>query len=226
MLCFYCQCIELVWYDGLCVPWSSLILRTRIRRRRPLSLKLWLDFHKSRYCWVKTDANRARTSAKSVNEGCLWKLRYISGFMPKPKESPDWTGISGPQAKPAPANSSEKCSIPASEAATDTYMFELNPTHACLSRMKMLDWDPGPAAFWGFRVAFTKPEQKWKANREESSPAARSQSCVVHNGFGGINTPVCGRMEGELINALTWMHTNVICLNRNKTVMVFVLLCL
>lgn len=30
------------------------------------------------------------------------------------------------------------------------YMFELNPTPACLSRMKMLDWDPGPPAFLGF----------------------------------------------------------------------------
>lgn len=85
---------------------------------------------------------------------------------------------------------------------------------------------PWACSFLRLRVVFTKPEQKWKANRKESSPAARSQSCVVHNGFGGINTPVCGRMEGELINALTWMHANVICFYRNKPVMVFVLLCL
>lgn len=46
-------------------------------------------------------------------------LRYITGFMPEPKEFPDLTGISGPRANERRQTAAKKCSIPGSETATD-----------------------------------------------------------------------------------------------------------
>lgn len=196
-----------VWNDGLCIHGSSLLLRTPHQTASPtvletlarlLQIPLLLGHDRHELCQNFSKRRRQGLFVKAT-------LRYISGFMPEPKESADWTGISGPQANKRRQTAAKSVQfLGVSRRQTCLYVWIKSDACLFISAWKGSTGTRG-LQLLRLLVAFTKPEQKWKANRKESSLAARSQSCVVHNGFGWIITPVwCFALVGWKVNSL--MH--------------------
>ncbi len=155
-LCFYCQC---VWNDRLCIHTAhglSLLLRTPHQTPTPAVLETLARLPQipllSGHDRLEPCQNFSKKASTRSSSCCLWKLRYATSLaLCRSQKSfrielgflvPGQTSAIKQQQKVF--NSWER------DGVRHVYMFELNPTPACLSRHERARWGPGACGFWGF----------------------------------------------------------------------------